>query len=103
MATDRTDILADVKWPVRLTLLGMGAEAVTRAFWPFWSVIILALALLMLGVQDMVPVEWVWAGAAVFALAILWAGLRGARAWRAPTRRCAKSGARSRSRRSSGS
>lgn len=86
MATDRTEILNEVKWPLRLTLWGMGAERITRSFWPLWSVVILALALLMLGVQDMVAVELVWAAAGVFALAVIWALMRGLRNWRSPTR-----------------
>jgi uncharacterized protein (TIGR02302 family) len=46
----------------------MGAEAVVRAFWPFWSVLFAALAFLMLGLQDFLPVEAVWAIIAAFVL-----------------------------------
>ncbi|MBU2959721.1 TIGR02302 family protein [Citreicella sp. C3M06] len=80
------DILGPIRWPLRLTLWGMSAERVTRAFWPLWSVLISALALLMLGVQDLVAVEWVWAGAAVFLAGFGWAIWRGFRTWRRPTR-----------------
>ncbi|MCA0962850.1 TIGR02302 family protein [Salipiger bermudensis] len=73
------DILKPIKWPLRLTLWGMGAERITRAFWPLWSLLIAALGLLMLGVQDLVPVEWVWAAGAVFVAALGWAVWRGAR------------------------
>ena len=84
--TPPTDILKPIKWPLRLTLWGMTAERITRAFWPLWSLVITALALLMLGVQDMVAVEWVWAAGAGFAAALLWALWRGARMLRLPRR-----------------
>ena len=80
------DILAPVKWPLRLTLWGMTAERVTRAFWPLWSLAIALLALLMLGIQDLVAVEWVWAAGAGFAAALGWAAWRGLRMFRAPSR-----------------
>lgn len=71
--TDRTlftETLARIARPLTLTHIGLVAERVARAFWPFWSVTILALALLMLGVQDIVAVEVVWGiGAALLILA----------------------------------
>ena len=88
MATDRpdpTDIFGDIRWPLRLTRWGMVAERATRAFWPLWSVLFLALALLMLGVQDEVATEWVWFAGSVLVLAAGWAVWRGARLFRWPT------------------
>ena len=38
--------------PLRLTRWGMVAERVTRAFWPFWSVVLLVLAALAFGVHE---------------------------------------------------
>ena len=55
--------------PLRLSRAGLLAERVARAFWPLWSLAILALALLMLGVQDMIPLEAAWALGLGFALA----------------------------------
>ncbi|KAA8614131.1 TIGR02302 family protein [Salipiger aestuarii] len=78
------EILKPVRWPLRLTLWGMTAERLTRAFWPLWSLAIAMLALMMLGIQDLVAVEWVWAAGAAFALALGWAAWRGARLFRAP-------------------
>ncbi len=52
--------LKSVRWPVRLTWLGMCAEAVVQSLWPLMSVILLVLAALMLGLQDSVVVEVVW-------------------------------------------
>ncbi len=54
-----------------LTHLGLWAERATRAFWPLWSVLLLALALLMLGVQDLLPLEAVWTLIVVFGLGAL--------------------------------
>ena len=84
-----TDTLARLSRPLALTRLGMVAEALARAFWPFWSVVILTLGLLMLGVQDMVRVEIVWGIGAV--LLILSAGfaIRGAMRFRWPSREAA--------------
>ena len=42
-----TDALKGLAWPLRLTRLGMVAERATRAFWPLWAVLMLALALVM--------------------------------------------------------
>ncbi|MCR8548794.1 TIGR02302 family protein [Salipiger sp. P9] len=84
--TPPPDILTPIKWPLRLTLWGMAAERITRAFWPLWSLLLAALGLLMLGVQDLVAVEWVWGAGAGFALALLWALWRGARMLHMPRR-----------------
>ena len=67
----RPDLLSHLRWPVRLTRGGMVAERATRAFWPLWSILFLALAPLMMGWQDLLAVELVWAWAV---LAVLGAG-----------------------------
>ena len=82
----RPDILSPIKWPLRLTLWGMAAERITRAFWPLWSLLIAALGLLMLGVQDMVAVEWVWVSTVVLLGAVGWAVWRGVRMLHWPRR-----------------
>lgn len=46
------------------------AERVTRAFWPFWSVLFTSLAPLMMGWQDSLPVEAVWAFAVAAVLGL---------------------------------
>ena len=71
--TDRSlfsDTLARIARPLFLTHAGLVAERMARAFWPLWSVLIFALALLMLGLHDMVRVEVVWGvGVALIGLA----------------------------------
>ena len=34
--------LSAVKWPARLTYVGLWAERITQAFWPFWTVLLFA-------------------------------------------------------------
>ena len=80
------DILKPVKWPLRLTLWGMVAERITRAFWPLWSVILVTLAALMLGLQDLVAVEWVWGAGLLAVLGGLWGLWRGVTRLRWPRR-----------------
>ncbi len=69
-----------------LTHAGMLAEQVLRAFWPFLSVLMLVLGLLMLGVQDMVGVETVWIAGGLTALALFASLIWGARRFYLPTR-----------------
>ena len=68
-----------LKWPLRLTFAGLFAERVARAFWPLWSILLLALAALMLGLQDTLPLEVVWTAVVLAILGMLatfWVGAR---------------------------
>ncbi|WP_420862284.1 TIGR02302 family protein [Algirhabdus cladophorae] len=61
------------------TRIGLLSERVTRCFWPFWAVILLALAGLMFGLHEILSLEAIWSGLVVFALAggtAAWWGLR---------------------------
>ena len=66
--------------PLALTRLGMTAERLARAFWPAWTVALLALAALMMGAHEALAVEAVWAlGLAAglgLAAALGWGGWR---------------------------
>ena len=75
-----------LRWPLRLTLLGMFAERVVRAFWPLWTVLLLVLAALLLGVHEALPLEAFWAGSVVAILALLGAFAFGVRSFRLPRR-----------------
>ncbi|WP_306432343.1 TIGR02302 family protein [Tropicibacter sp. Alg240-R139] len=74
----------------RLSLLathvGMIAELMLRAFWPFFSIVMTALAALLLGLHDMVPVEGVWTAASVALIGALIALIWGARRFNWPSR-----------------
>ncbi|MBS9717472.1 TIGR02302 family protein [Pseudohalocynthiibacter aestuariivivens] len=64
--------LNKLRWPLRLTRLGMVAERVTRAFWPVWTVCLAVLAALMLGLHDRLSSEVFWGIAVVSGLAMIW-------------------------------
>lgn len=66
-----TDTLARIARPLAMTRAGMVAERLARSFWPFWSVVILTLGLLMLGLHDLIRVEIVWAAGGVLAVLAL--------------------------------
>ena len=72
-------------WPMRLTLLGLWAERLARAFWPLWSLLLLVLAVLAFGLQDTGPLVWVQASGAVAGLAALTLLVLGYRRFRKPT------------------
>ncbi|NRB02763.1 MAG: DUF4175 family protein, partial [Rhodobacteraceae bacterium] len=77
--------LRDLRWPLRLTRLGLIAENGWRAFWPFLSLVMAVLAALMLGLQDSVLVEVVWAAAVVVAVGLLASLYYAARVFRWPS------------------
>ncbi len=83
--TPKDDALKGLAWPLRLTRAGMVAERATKAFWPLWSVLMLAIALVMLGVQDFTPPKLAMAAVAVFALAGAWTLVYGVRRFRWPS------------------
>ena len=78
--------LAAIKTPLRLTLLGLWAERLSRAFWPLWTLVIAALGALSFGVQDHLPLEAAWFAIVSTFLAILWAAIHGFRQFHKPTR-----------------
>ncbi|MGH1355211.1 MAG: TIGR02302 family protein [Thalassovita sp.] len=80
---DRT-VLKKIRWPLRLTWAGLMAERITFAFWPLWSVVMLAAAVLMLGLQDQVAVELVWALTVLVAIACVIFAVLGLRRFRMP-------------------
>lgn len=82
----RDHVAAHLKRPLRLTLAGLWAERVTRSFWPLWTVLIGALAILAFGLQDLVPLPAVWAALGVVLLAVVWTAWRGFRQFHRPSR-----------------
>ncbi len=77
--------LAHLDRPVRLTRAGMVAERVTRAFWPFWTVVLAALAPVMMGWLAPLPDWAIWTYGAVALLGVLATALLGALRFRWPT------------------
>lgn len=64
----------------------MWAEAIARAFWPFWTVLITGIAPLLMGWHDLVPVEPLWSLAALYGLALIWTLVLGLRRMHRPRR-----------------
>ncbi|MBT9384827.1 TIGR02302 family protein [Pseudooceanicola sp. CBS1P-1] len=84
--SDFDEILRRLKWPLRLTRVGLLAERFMRAFWPLWALCATVLALLMLGIQDSSNIVLVWSVGAGSFLAIVWFLIRGALRFRFPRR-----------------
>ncbi|MGB8815577.1 MAG: TIGR02302 family protein [Paracoccaceae bacterium] len=78
--------LLRLTWPLRLTLAGLWAERLVRAFWPLWTVVIAVLAVLAFGAQDQVPLEAAWSGLVLSIAAATWALVAGVRTFRKPNR-----------------
>ena len=46
------EVLKKLVWPLRLTLAGLWAERISRAFWPLWTILLLSFAALAFGFQE---------------------------------------------------
>ena len=77
--------LKSLVWPMRLTLVGLWAERLARAFWPLWSLVLITFAALTFGAQDIGPLKWVQGAGAVVALAALGLMILGLRRFHRPT------------------
>lgn len=64
---------------------GLWIEAAIKAFWPVWTVLALAIGVVLLGIPALLPRELHYALLAAFAAAILFFAVRGAMAMRAPS------------------
>jgi uncharacterized protein (TIGR02302 family) len=74
-----------LRLPVAFTRAGMVAEEAVRAFWPFWTVLFLALAPLMMGWQDYLPLEVFWASAVISVIGLIATLIWGLRKFRVPS------------------
>lgn len=86
MHQDTDHALSAIARPLRLTLLGLWAERITRSFWPVWTVLLVTLSALAFGVQDHLPLEAVWLGAVAVLVALGWTLWNAVRGFRAPSR-----------------
>lgn len=80
------EALKRLKWPVRMTHLGLWAERLSIAFWPVWTVLITAFAAAAFGVQDSLPGLWLPGTLLVVGLIILVTAGLGWRQFHLPTR-----------------
>ena len=69
---------------IALTQAGMAAERLARAFWPFWTLLLSALAAIAFGVQTVIPPDWWWLVLVLLGGALGWLMLRGLRRLRLP-------------------
>lgn len=77
--------LKSLVWPMRLTLAGLWAERLARAFWPLWSLVLVTLSALAFGVHDLGPLHYAQAAGAVIVILGLLLAARGLRTFRKPT------------------
>lgn len=77
--------LKSLVWPMRLTLAGLWAERLARAFWPLWSLALVTLAALAFGLQDLGPLLYAQAAGAVVGLGALGLFALGLKRFRKPT------------------
>jgi uncharacterized protein (TIGR02302 family) len=77
--------LKSLVWPMRLTLAGLWAERLSRAFWPLWSLALITLAALAFGLQDLGPLLWAQIGGAIVGLFALLLLAYAIRRFRKPT------------------
>ncbi|QDY68593.1 DUF4175 domain-containing protein [Qingshengfaniella alkalisoli] len=80
------DAARRLRWPLRLTGLGLVFERFALAFWPVWTVVFVALAALFLGLQDIAPIEAVWLATVATVTATAYFLLRGCWRFRWPKR-----------------
>ncbi len=78
--------LDTLRWPLRLTRLGMWAETIVRSLWPLMSVVLLALAAAMMGLHEILPLQALWAIVGLTVAAALWAVAYAVRRWSVPSR-----------------
>lgn len=87
MANPEPDLLTrQLRWPLRLTLLGLWAERLSRAFWPFWTILLAVLAAFSFRFQDSAPIEAIWIVLVLAGLGLVWTLANGLRGFRPPTR-----------------
>ncbi|MBU9699044.1 DUF4175 domain-containing protein [Rhodobacteraceae bacterium HSP-20] len=86
MRQDPDNALSVIARPLRLTLLGLWAERLVRAYWPVWTILLAVVSALAFGLQDHLPLEVLWGSVVLAGLGLVWTLGRGLRAFRRPTR-----------------
>ncbi|MEO1379763.1 MAG: DUF4175 family protein, partial [Pseudomonadota bacterium] len=81
-----SSVLHHLRWQVNLTWVGLLAERISRAFWPFWSLLIFVGAILMLGLHEVASIEAVWIVGVLAAAAALGFAVYGVSRFRWPSR-----------------
>lgn len=78
-------VLKQIRTPLRLTVLGLWAEALARAFWPLYALILVAGAALAFGLPSLLPLDLAWYAALALLAALLGALWYAARRFEQPS------------------
>lgn len=70
---------------ILLTRAGLAAERAVRAFWPLWTVLLLALSAPAFGAHEALPLPWLWGSLAAVAILALGTLARGLMRFRWPS------------------
>jgi uncharacterized protein (TIGR02302 family) len=68
---DQRRAMASIRWPLRLTWVGMVAETLVQSLWPLMAVCLVALAALMMGLHETLSVEALWGGVVLSGIGLL--------------------------------
>ncbi|WP_159809356.1 TIGR02302 family protein [Litoreibacter roseus] len=87
MTTDpRVPDVSALKWPLRLTWVGLTSERLVRAFWPLAAVVMVVFAAIAFDLQSALSLEGVWVVTLASGAALIAALLFGLRTFRLPAR-----------------
>lgn len=75
-----------LKWPLRLTLLGMVAERFVQAFWPLWTIVLVISSCILIGVHEVLSLQIIWVSTVASVLGFGWFAWHGIRKFRLPHR-----------------
>lgn len=76
-ASQPTDPMTKLRWPLRWTRIGMAAERGMRAFWPAATILMAAFAALAFRIADMLPGRVLLGAGILVLLALIWCLYRG--------------------------
>ncbi|HID67497.1 MAG TPA: DUF4175 family protein, partial [Roseibacterium sp.] len=89
MMTDeapKSDAIKRLIWPLRLTLAGMVAERVVRAFWPVWTGLFFIFSALAFGAGSLLAPAYTWSILGLVSLGLIIFLVLGIRRFQMPTR-----------------
>ncbi len=84
-STRTTDVLAQIKAPLRWTLAGLWVQALLQALWPLNTVVLAGYAALAFGLPSLLPLDYAWFALLAFIAAIVAALWYAARRFARPT------------------
>lgn len=73
-----------IRWPFRLTMVGLWAERLTHAFWPLWTLSLAGVAALGFRLDTILTIEAWWFGLVSLAGAAIWALIWGLWSFKRP-------------------